>query len=86
MEDTRTTLFNLIKEQFVIDYVDGTESLVNTLGADSLDKIELAVSLEDTFEIELNYDKLDKVSTVEDLYTLIKKQVDANRRKQAKGK
>jgi acyl carrier protein len=41
------------------------------LGADSLDKMELAMELEEVFDIEISEADLDTVKTVDDLITLI---------------
>ena len=49
------------------------KSFFNDLGADSLDFVELCVTLEREFNIKLNEDETAKVKTVGDLYELIEK-------------
>ena len=47
----------------------------NDLGADSLDFVELCVTLEHEFNIKLSEDETAKVKTVGDLYELIETHV-----------
>ena len=51
------------------------KSFFNDLGADSLDFVELCVTLEREFNIKLSEDETAKVNTVGDLYELIEKHV-----------
>lgn len=45
--------------------------LFNDLGADSLDDLEIAMDLEDEFDIEIEEDECNDVHSVEDLINLI---------------
>ncbi len=47
------------------------ESTLNELGADSLDLIEITMSLEDDFGIEIPDEDLEKVTTVSDFVSLV---------------
>jgi acyl carrier protein len=47
--------------------------LVKDLNGDSLDLVELAMVIEDHFNIVLDDSELDAVRTVDDLYTILKK-------------
>ena len=45
--------------------------LKDDLGADSIDAVQIIMALEDEFEIKLEDDNLDKISTVEDIVDFI---------------
>jgi acyl carrier protein len=45
--------------------------MVQDLGADSLDVVDLLMSIEDEFEIEVNDDNVENIKTVGDLVTYI---------------
>ena len=51
--------------------VKATEKLTD-LGADSLNLVEIAMSIEDQFEVSISDNQLDKASTLRDLYDLVK--------------
>ncbi len=63
----------IISEQLEVDQNIVTEnaSITGDLGADSLDLVDLAMSIEDEFDIELSDDALDKIKTVSDLVAYI---------------
>lgn len=46
-------------------------SLIEDLGADSLTVVELIMSMEEVFEIEIDDDQAEKLSTVQDIYDFI---------------
>ncbi|WP_320399032.1 acyl carrier protein [Desulfobacter postgatei] len=46
-------------------------SLIEDLGADSLTIVELIMSMEEIFEIEIDDDQAEKLSTVQDIYDFI---------------
>ena len=48
-------------------------SFVDDLGADSLDRVELIMALEETFGIEIPDDDAEKISTVQDAVDYIQK-------------
>lgn len=56
------------------DISDGSE--LNSLGLDSLSVVELMMSIEDTFNIEIEDDEAAKVKTVGDLAELVDKSKD----------
>ncbi len=60
---------DIISEQLEIDksVIKSTSTLAEDLGAGSLDMIDLAMSIEDAFDIELPEDLIDKIKTVGDL-------------------
>lgn len=70
-------VIDIISEQLEIDkaVIKETSSLDEDLGASSLDMIDLAMSIEDEFNIELPDDIVDKVKTVGELA----KYIEANK-------
>lgn len=66
-------LKKIISEQLEVDQSIITESasITGELGADSLDLIDLAMSIEDEFDIELSDEALEKIKTVGDLVEYI---------------
>ena len=51
------------------------KSLVNDLGADSLDVVELSMELEREFNLKFEDSDTEKIQSVEDLYKLIEENV-----------
>lgn len=63
----------LICEQFGIeeDSVTMNSNIIGDFGADSLDVIDLAMSIEDEFDIEVPDDEIKKIVTVGDVVRFI---------------
>ena len=59
----------LIAEHFACPVIEVTDdkAFVDDLGADSLDGVEIALRIEETFDIEVNDDVLDGITRVGDL-------------------
>lgn len=57
----------IIREQLCISdpVIDNSASLVNDLGADSLDTVEMTMMLEDEFGFEIPDDEMLKLTTVQ---------------------
>lgn len=47
------------------------DAFINDLGANSLDIVELAIEVEETFDIEVSDDEIEKIQTVGDLRRLV---------------
>lgn len=64
---------NLIAEQLCIsvDDIADDADIVNDLGADSLDVVEMLMTLEDEFSIKIPDDKVDKIRTVNAICEII---------------
>ena len=64
---------NIISEQFGIDAdeISADTVLMEDLDADSLDLIDLAMSLEDCFEVEVPDEELENFKTVGDIVKYI---------------
>ncbi len=67
----------IISEQLEVDQSIITEgaTITGDLGADSLDLVDLAMSIEDEFDIELSDDALEKIKTVSDLVAYIEDRI-----------
>lgn len=68
---------NILAEQFDIDESEITmdTDLVDGLNADSLDFVDLIMSLEDEFSVEFNEDQADSFKTVGDVVNYIEKEM-----------
>jgi len=66
---------NIIVDQLGVDAteVSTTSSFVDDLGADSLDRVELIMALEETFGIEIPDEDAEKIVTVQDAIEYIQK-------------
>jgi acyl carrier protein len=75
MAKTRDKIKALISSKMRIAESEITEdkSLFNDFGADSLDFVELCVTLEREFNVKFSEEDTAKVKTVGDLYELIEK-------------
>ena len=60
---------NLVADHFGVDFKEVTSeaSILDDLGADSLDVVELVMSLEDTFDIEVPDEEVEGMRTIGDI-------------------
>jgi len=65
----------IIVEQLGVEpsEVTPTASFVDDLGADSLDRVELIMALEETFGVEIPDEEAEKISTVQNAIDYIQK-------------
>jgi len=65
----------IIVDQLGVDpaEITATASFVDDLGADSLDRVELIMALEETFGMEIPDGDAEKISTVQDAVDYIQK-------------
>lgn len=57
-----------------IDQINLSTNIVNDLGADSLDNVEIVMALEDVFKITIDDELLnDNINTFQDLVNLVQK-------------
>ncbi len=63
----------ILSNQFDVDEAELNEDtrLDDDLGADSLDVVDLMMSLEDTFDVEIQDEDIEKIHTIGDLVTYI---------------
>ncbi len=68
----------LVAEKLGIDVDEVTEEadLVDDLGADSLDLVDLAMAIEDEFGVTIPDDRLEKIRTVEDIIENLLNQIE----------
>ncbi|HIF98753.1 MAG TPA: acyl carrier protein [Myxococcales bacterium] len=69
---------DLIVEQLGVsrDEVITTASFVDDLGADSLDIVELVMSMEESFDIEIPDDDAEKMQTIGDAVSYLKERLE----------
>ena len=56
--------------------ITADSKFVDDLGADSLDVLEIVMGIEEEFDIEIDNDEAEKISTVQDAVDQIKKVVE----------
>ena len=63
----------ILCEQFELDEdrVTMDSNLISDLGADSLDVIDLAMSIEDEFDLEVPDEEIEKIKTVADIVKFV---------------
>lgn len=77
MATTQDKIRSIIASKLSIDENEITpeKSLVNDLGADSLDVVELSMDLEREFNLKFEDSDTEKIQTVADLYALIEEHI-----------
>jgi acyl carrier protein len=70
---------DLIVEQLGVSKEEAVAnaSFIDDLGADSLDIVELVMTLEETFDIEIPDDDAEKMQTISDAIGYLKERVEA---------
>ena len=75
-------VFDKVKK-IIVDQLDVEEykvteaaSITDDLGADSLDVVDLVMSFEEEFDIEIPDDQVEKIKTVGDIVKFIEEKVD----------
>ena len=75
-------VFDKVKK-IIVDQLDVEEdkvteaaSITDDLGADSLDVVDLVMSFEEEFDIEIPDDQVEKIKTVGDIVQFIEEKVD----------
>lgn len=71
---------NIIVEQLNVDAdaVKPDASFIDDLGADSLDIVELVMTMEEEFDLEIPDEDAEKIKTVGDVSSYIKAKASAN--------
>ena len=77
MKNELETICNLVAHQLGVDVAEVTPdaSILEDLGADSLDVVELMMSLEDAFNIQVEDDDVDGMRTIGDIQQYVISQV-----------
>ncbi|MCA9505227.1 MAG: acyl carrier protein [Spirochaetaceae bacterium] len=70
---------DLIVEQLGVSKEEAvmSASFIDDLGADSLDIVELVMTLEETFDIEIPDDDAEKMQTISDAINYLKERLEA---------
>ena len=70
---------DIISNQLGVDreIVTPSASVVDDLGADSLDVVELVMALEEAFDVEIPDEDAESILTVDDIYKYLEKNVAA---------
>ena len=73
VEEISERVKSIVAEQLgaAADDVTSKASLIEDLGADSLDIVELVMALEEEYEMEIPDEDAEKIQTVEDIVTYI---------------
>ena len=79
MSDIREKVTAIIVDKLGVEAseVNDAAGFTNDLGADSLDIVELVMTLEETFDIEIPDDDAEKMQTISDAIDYLKERVDA---------
>ena len=64
-------VLNLSEEEIIMD-----STFVDDLGADSLDVFQIIMGIEEEFDIEIDNEEAEKITTVQDAVDQIKKAVE----------
>jgi acyl carrier protein len=77
--DMKKRIVEIIATQLGIDQTDVTPeaSVVDDLGADSLDVVELIMALEEEFNVEIPDEEAEKIKNVQDIFTYLESALKA---------
>ncbi len=75
MAEKRNKVVDIIANQLGVDkeIVTPEASVVDDLGADSLDVVELVMALEEAFDLEIPDEEAEKIRTVKDIFDYLDK-------------
>ncbi len=73
MQDLIQSVQKIIQSQLniALDKIVPEANLIEDLGADSLDSVELMMAFEEAFNIEIEDEAAEKINTVQDLIDLV---------------
>lgn len=73
-DEIQEKVIKIIADQLATktDKISATSVLVDDLGADSLDVVEMVMSLEDEFHVTFQDDQYEKIKTVSDVVEYVK--------------
>jgi len=80
MASVEEDVINIIAEQLAVskDQITAETDIANDLGADSLDIAELMIAFEEKFDISINEDPAEKISTVGQVVQYVEKRLNAD--------
>jgi len=73
MDEVRTKVVDIIANQLGVDKETITPgaNVIDDLGADSLDIVELVMALEESFDLEIPDEDAEKIRTVQDIFSYL---------------
>ncbi len=71
---------NLVRLQLGIRQVNGADHMLENLGADSVDVVNIIATAEEKYQIEIDEAELTRLQTVSDLHQLIQQRITAANR------
>jgi acyl carrier protein len=77
MTTTASRIREIVAEQLCLDMgkVTEHESLTNAHGMDSLDRVEIVITLEDEFDIDIPDERMEKFDTVWQLIEVVEEMI-----------
>jgi len=75
MSGIEQEILDLVALQLGVDTVEPGDRLVEELGAESADVLNLVATLEDRYEIEIDEEEIPQLSTVADVHHLIQRRL-----------
>jgi acyl carrier protein len=77
VNDLSDRIHSIVAEQLGVDSADVTKdaSILDDLGADSLDVVELVMTLEEAFNIEVPDDAVEEMRTIGDIQRFVESHV-----------
>jgi acyl carrier protein len=73
MDEVRAKVMDIIANQLGVDKETITPgaNVIDDLGADSLDIVELVMALEESFDLEIPDEDAEKIRTVQDIFSYL---------------
>ena len=69
----KTKIIKILQEHFNTE-IDNTDlSLIDDIGADSLDVVEIVMQIEEEFDIEIPDEEVEKLTTVQEIIDYVEK-------------
>jgi len=69
----KTNIIKILEEHFNTKIENTNISLVDDIGADSLDVVEVVMQIEEEFDIEITDEEVEKLTTVQEIIDYVEK-------------
>jgi len=69
----KTNIIKILEEHFNTKIENTNISLVDDIGADSLDVVEIVMQIEEEFDIEIPDEEVEKLTTVQEIIDYVEK-------------
>jgi len=77
---TLNDICNLVQLQLGIRQVNGNDHILENLGADSVDIVNIIATAEEKYQIEIDEAEIAQLHTVSDLHELVQQKITATNR------